>query len=123
MGSSGGDGGNGSEKERSREEETARRSLDRLNALSASWMRGESGDGGGKSGNPESGMPAFLRGRDAVVWSRSFSSEDPRKAECELLREALSRLPGAKRMVMGHTIQEAGVNGACEGAALRVDVG
>ena len=68
-------------------------------------------------------MPAFLRGRDAVVWSRSFSAEDPRKAECSLLREALAKLPGAKRMVMGHTIQEAGVNGACEGAALRVDVG
>jgi hypothetical protein len=68
-------------------------------------------------------MPDFLRGRDAVVWSRSFSAEDSRKADCALLREALGQLPGAKRMVMGHTIQEGGVNGACEGAALRVDVG
>ena len=111
--------------------EAARAAMDRLNALSASWMRGEKssssgGSGGGGSGGacpPERGMPDFLRGRDAVVWSRSFSAEDPRKAECALLREALSRLPGARRMVMGHTIQEAGVNGACEGAALRVDVG
>lgn len=127
----GGAGGTGGE-----EAAAARAAMDRLNALSASWMRGEnsssssspggsSGSGGGKGSgsNPEKGMPDFLRGRDAVVWSRSFSAEDPRRAECQLLREALARLPGAKRMVMGHTIQEAGVNGACEGAALRVDVG
>lgn len=85
-------------------------------------------------------MPEFLRGRDAVVWSRSFSPEDARKADCELLRETLSRLSrggnggnggsGAgngksevRRMVMGHTIQERGVNAACGGRALRVDVG
>ena len=116
----GGSGGRGGSTTR---EEAARASLDRINALSASWMRGEGAQSGGGVSGAERGMPAFLRGRDAVVWSRSFSAEDPRKAECALLREALSGLPGAKRMVMGHTIQEAGVNGACEGAALRVDVG
>ncbi len=35
----------------------------------------------------------------------------------------LQALPGAERMVMGHTIQGQGVNAACEGRALRVDVG
>lgn len=117
-GGGGGSGGGG-------EEEIAKAALDGLNAASALWMRGggspPSSPGGG--GGAERGMPDFLRGRDAVVWSRSYSSEDSRKADCALLREALSKLPGAKRMVMGHTIQESGVNGACEGAALRVDVG
>jgi hypothetical protein len=30
---------------------------------------------------------------------------------------------GAKRMVMGHTVQRNGVNAACEGKAWRIDVG
>jgi len=118
-GGGGGGSGSGAEKE---EEAIARAALDRLNAASAAWMRGESPPTASGSG-AEKGMPDFLRGRDAVVWSRSYSSEDTRKADCVLLREALGKIPGAKRMVMGHTIQEAGVNGACEGAALRVDVG
>jgi hypothetical protein len=32
-------------------------------------------------------------------------------------------LPGAKRMVVGHTIQEAGINAACGGRVFRIDVG
>ena len=32
-------------------------------------------------------------------------------------------LPGAARMVVGHTIQSGGINSACEGRVLRVDVG
>jgi len=32
-------------------------------------------------------------------------------------------LPGAARMVVGHTIQDAGINGACGGRVLRIDVG
>ena len=35
----------------------------------------------------------------------------------------MQSVPGASRMVMGHTIQDAGVNAACGGKALRVDVG
>ena len=31
-------------------------------------------------------------------------------------------VPGAKRMVMGHTIQS-GINAACDGQAIRIDVG
>jgi hypothetical protein len=32
-------------------------------------------------------------------------------------------IPGAQRMVMGHTIQQSGINAVCGGKALRVDVG
>lgn len=37
--------------------------------------------------------------------------------------QALGYVPGAERMVMGHTIQEEGINSACGGRAFRVDVG
>ena len=32
-------------------------------------------------------------------------------------------IPGARRMVVGHTIQAQGINSACEGRVYRVDVG
>jgi len=32
-------------------------------------------------------------------------------------------IPGARRMVMGHTIQKEGINGVCEDRAIRIDVG
>lgn len=32
-------------------------------------------------------------------------------------------LPGAARMVVGHTIQDAGINAACGGRVFRIDVG
>ena len=32
-------------------------------------------------------------------------------------------LPGAQRMVVGHTIQDAGINSACDGRVVRIDVG
>ena len=32
-------------------------------------------------------------------------------------------IPGAQRMVVGHTIQGQGINSACEGRVFRVDVG
>ena len=36
----------------------------------------------------------------------------------------LAAVPGARRIVMGHTIQHRqGINAACDGRALRIDVG
>ena len=32
-------------------------------------------------------------------------------------------MPGAQRMVVGHTIQEAGINTACNDRVFRIDVG
>ena len=115
-----------------------------INESASAWMRGEPS---------HTTMPPILGGRDAVVWARDYSHEDAASCDCECvvlgvgvggreerrtqntnnqptshplgdsLRVALQSIPGAARMVMGHTIQEAGVNGACGGAALRVDVG
>jgi hypothetical protein len=42
--------------------------------------------------------------------------------DCTDLATALAQL-GAKRMVVGHTVQHHGVNSACEGQVWRIDVG
>lgn len=68
-------------------------------------------------------MPRFLSGRRAVVWARDYSHENETYCDCDALKEALSKVPGAKRMVVGHTIQERGINSACDGQVHRVDVG
>ena len=68
-------------------------------------------------------MPRFLSGRRAVVWARDYSHENEEYCDCDALKEALSKISGAKRMVVGHTIQERGINSACEGQVHRVDVG
>lgn len=57
---------------------------------------------GGRDGGT---MPRFLGGRHAVVWAREYSAEDRERCECEMLQKALAMIPGAKRMVVGHTIQ------------------
>ena len=67
--------------------------------------------------------PAFLSGRKAVVWARDFSNENPEQCDCEALQQSLSKIPGAKRMVVGHTIQGSGINSACSDQVYRVDVG
>ena len=87
--------------------------LERINAESRQWLLGK----GERYG------PHFLQGRDAVVWSRRYSVEEE-KCECDTLREALAKVPGASRMVVGHTVQQPeGINGACGGRVWRTDVG
>lgn len=49
--------------------------------------------------------------------------EDARRCNCGALEEALRMMPGAQRMVVGHTIQEAGINTACGDRVFRIDVG
>jgi len=92
--------------------------LNFINAATCEWMRGHLA------------VPNFLLGRHAVVWTRAFSHIRRDRTDCATLTESLSALrqtnqaPFASRMIMGHTIQQpGGLNSACNGAALRVDVG
>jgi len=59
----------------------------------------------------------------ALLTTRRAAAEDERRCDCGALEEALRMLPGAARMVVGHTIQDAGINGACGGRVLRIDFG
>jgi hypothetical protein len=63
--------------------------------------------------------PASVMAEDGPVWTRLYSSGD---GGCSTLTEALGLL-GAKRMVVGHTVQEQGINSACDGKVWRIDVG
>lgn len=86
--------------------------LERINQETRAWMRGETHR-----------MPSFLSGRQAIVWAREYSAEDRQRCECDVLEQALAKLPGAERMVVGHTIQDAGINSACNERVFRIDVG
>jgi hypothetical protein len=57
------------------------------------------------AGSSGARMPGFLGGRHAVVWTRDYSAESEGRCDCEALEQALAMIPGARRMVVGHTIQ------------------
>ncbi|CAG7869284.1 unnamed protein product [Brassica rapa] len=88
--------------------------LERMNEEVTSWINGFRG---GRY------APGYCRGGNSVVWLRKFSDERPHRCDCAALEHALSTIPGVRRMIMGHTIQEAGINGVCDDKAIRIDVG
>jgi hypothetical protein len=59
-----------------------------------------------------------LRSHESPVWTRALGLPE---ADCVAARAALGAL-GAKRMVVGHTVQTE-INGACDGTVWRIDVG
>ncbi|CAI9108547.1 OLC1v1008174C1 [Oldenlandia corymbosa var. corymbosa] len=65
----------------------------------------------------------LIRGRHSIVWTRKFSNESAKDCDCSTLEHVLNTIPGVKRMIMGHTIQESGINGVCNNTAIRIDVG
>lgn len=75
--------------------------LEKINAETAQWMSAVPKDPDDAKRN----VPKFLRGRNALVWSRHFSStkED---CQCELLEEVLGMV-GASRMVVGYVSSNA----------------
>ena len=84
--------------------------LDRMNDELDGWLAGRRHD-----------VPAVLVAEDGPVWTRAYSNGES-APDCGDLATALARL-GAKRMVVGHTVQKQGINSACGGAAWRIDVG
>jgi hypothetical protein len=84
--------------------------LDRMNNELDDWLAGKRHD-----------VPAILVAEDGPVWTRAYSSEDA-PPDCSDLATVLAQL-GAKRMVVGHTVQHQGVNSACDGRVWRIDVG
>jgi len=86
--------------------------LARINEGASDWLLG-------KSGKPD--PPAILTAEDGPLWSRAYSAA-PGREECAWLDAALASL-GAKRLVMGHTVQRNGINPACGGKGWRIDVG
>jgi hypothetical protein len=82
--------------------------LDRMNDEVDAWLVGK-----------RSAPPAIAVAQDGPVWTRLYS-DGP--GDCATLRAALAAL-GARRMVVGHTVQRGGITSSCDGAVWRIDVG
>eukprot|EP00877_Chromochloris_zofingiensis_P014833 jgi/Chrzof1/9603/Cz04g09110.t1 len=87
--------------------------LDKINKETQAWMLGHTNEV----------PPGFLRGATAIVWARDYSARQEVHCDCETLQSVLDNIPGAKRMVVGHTIQDRGITSACDNKVFRIDVG
>jgi hypothetical protein len=66
-------------------------------------------------------QPEWIRGDRSPVWNRVYSDE-PTLETCDTLELVLERM-GLERMVVGHTVQDAGVTSFCGGRLWCIDVG
>jgi len=85
--------------------------IDRLNSESTAWLRGELEQ-----------EPRLLGDMEGPTWTRIYGSPELDAGACQVLDAALTRL-GAKRMVVGHSVQPGGVAAGCGGKVQRIDVG
>ena len=86
--------------------------IDRMNDGVRDWLAGGAAD-----------PPDIVVADDGPVWMRDYSEPASLPAEsCAKLGNVLTKLR-AVRLVMGHTVQEAGITSACDGMAWRIDVG
>jgi hypothetical protein len=86
------------------------KSLDATNTGVHDWL----------SGKLKTAPDAFTA-NDGPLWTRDFSDGAITDA-CAELEDTLGKL-NAKRMVMGHTVQDTKINAACGEKAWRIDVG
>jgi hypothetical protein len=85
--------------------------VDEINLTSRCWLDGQAGG----AGEP----PIALTSDTSPVWTREYGMPE---VACQQVDIALAMV-GAKRMVVGHTVQQNGVNAACDGKLWRIDVG
>jgi hypothetical protein len=83
--------------------------LDRMNAEIQAWLRNDA---------PQ---PDWIRGNRSPVWNRLYS-DAPDLAACDTLAMVLDRLD-VERLVVGHTVQDAGITAYCGGRVWCIDVG
>ena len=84
--------------------------LDRINREIRAWMNAERAD-----------PPQIAVSQDAPIWTRKYSAA-PDREDCKVLKEVLDAV-GARRMVVGHTVQRGGISSACDQGVWRIDVG
>jgi hypothetical protein len=83
--------------------------LEWMNAEIRAWLRGEVA------------QPEWIRGDLSPVWNRLYS-DAPDQAACDTLTMVLDGL-NVERLVVGHTVQEAGITAYCGGRVWCIDVG
>ncbi|MEO8799487.1 MAG: metallophosphoesterase [Polyangiaceae bacterium] len=84
--------------------------LDKMNDEVSDWLSGK-----------RTAPPDAVTAEDSPVWTRAYSTDDA-PPDCDKLQRTLDRV-GAKRMVVGHTVQKGDITNACEGKIFRIDVG
>jgi Calcineurin-like phosphoesterase len=93
-------------------EQHVRYGLGRINQETSAWM----------AGAPSEPAPPSLTNQRAPIWVRDYSDGTPAVEQCAELSRVLSAL-SAQRMVVGHTVQQQGINSACDGKVWRIDIG
>lgn len=87
----------------------AKRGIDTLNEEASNWMKGLRR------------RPNWISDSDGPLWARHFSL-DTSSSHCKKLRKSLNILK-AKIMFVAHTVQDEGINVACQGSVVRTDTG
>jgi hypothetical protein len=85
--------------------------VDTINQTSRCWLDGQ-------AGGHDTKVPA-MAGQDTPVWTRVYGGDN---VDCAAAKTALAGL-GLKRQVVGHTVQQKGINGVCDDTIWRIDVG
>ncbi len=85
--------------------------IDKLNRESKAWMLGET-----------TLPPRPVVDQEGPLWTRIYGDPVLSPEACRMLERTLKRL-GAKRMAVGHTVQERGMSAACDDRVFRIDVG
>jgi hypothetical protein len=93
-------------------EQHVRYGLGRINQELSAWM----------AGPPTEPAPASVSAQRAPIWVRDYSDGTPSAERCAELGRVLAAL-SAQRMVVGHTVQQQGINSACDARVWRIDVG
>ena len=91
--------------------EYVRYGLGRINDELSAFMRGEARS-----------VPSVMSSEESPLWTRVYGEPALDEATCAMLKTVLDEL-GIKRMVVGHTVQDAGINSACGERVWRIDVG
>ena len=93
-------------------EQHLRYGLSRIIQETSAWM----------AGPPTEAAPPSITNQRAPIWVRDYSDGTPAADRCAELGRVLGAL-SAQRMVVGHTVQQQGINSACAGMVWRIDVG
>lgn len=83
--------------------------IERLNNEVSAWLRGE--------GDP----PDFIHTSKSPTWNRDYSDEADAE-DCLQLADVLEKM-NARRMIVGHTVQEKGIGPLCEDRVWCIDAG
>jgi hypothetical protein len=85
--------------------------LDRINREASAFLAGKSGE-----------LPRILSDEGGPIWTRLYGSPEIDDATCQTLGRVLAAV-GAKRLIVGHTVQEHGISSACQERLFRIDIG